>query len=120
MGIIAGRADLEIDGTKYVVGDAMTIDPQTEVGESIVGMGGFGGTKLSYKMAKVTGTIMNGSDVLLRELYKMRDFKARAGEASGKNYSLSGANFTGDLALDVNAGTISFTIEAKSCTEEKT
>jgi hypothetical protein len=107
-GLLAGKLNIQINGTSYkVVGD-FTINIGRPKREPLVGPDGVHGFSEMPQASSIKGEIRDAGDLTVDDILLMKDATVTADVANGKTYSIPEAFYTGDGDLSTENGTIQF------------
>jgi len=114
---IGGKILVKANGLQYRAKGSWTYNLGKDKKESVVGMDGFHGFKVTPQVAFIEGTITDSADLSLETLLDLEDATIILELANGKIISLSGASFANDGNVTTEEGEIEARFEGERAEE---
>ena len=109
--MIAGTAFIKVDGKQYTLEGSLTVSINAVTREGKAGLSGVAGYSETSHIPFIEGAFYTTDEFKAEELSKVTDATITVNLANGRNYLLSNAWQSGDVEIDVAAGTSTIRFE---------
>lgn len=116
MAIVAGIGAVNINGKQLTVGNTVTVSPLGQTRESVVGMSGNAGIKITRRAPWIECEVITTPDFKITD-FDISDATVQADFANGRTYILRNGALVGEPELAAGDGTCTLRYEGTDCKE---